>query len=84
MSFFRYILRSESSSRFHIGHAEDVEKRLLEHNSDRVVATRRKRPGRLIYSECFSTRSEAARREMQIKQMKNRIWIVRLVTEASR
>ena len=84
MSFFLYILRSECSSRFYIGHAEDVEKRLLEHNRDRVVATRRKGPGRLIFSESIATRSEAARREIQIKQMKSRTWIEGLVARASR
>ena len=84
MSFFVYILRSERSGRFYIGHTENIEKRLLEHNTGRVAATRSKGPWELVYSQSFATRSEAARRETQVKQMKSRIWIERLVARASR
>lgn len=66
-----YILRCADGT-FYTGIATDLERRLREHNShDRLGAryTRARRPVELIYSEPHETRSEAAKREAQIKRM---------------
>lgn len=55
------------------GYARDVQKRLLEHNGEAKVAgakyTRPRRPVVLVYSEEYSTRSQALQREYAIKSM---------------
>ncbi len=78
MPYFTYILRSESSGRYYVGHAEDTSIRLSEHNRGCVVSTRNRGPWVLFYREEFATRAEAARRERYIKAMKSRKWIEEL------
>ncbi|WP_424289560.1 GIY-YIG nuclease family protein [Daejeonella sp.] len=77
--FFTYILQSQKSKKFYTGHTECIEKRLLRHNGGKVTATRNKGPWVLVYWENFETRSEANRREFEIKSMKSRFYIEKLV-----
>ncbi|MCF6236566.1 MAG: GIY-YIG nuclease family protein [Gammaproteobacteria bacterium] len=61
-----------SDSSFYTGITKDVSRRIDEHNQDNLKAakyTRVRRPVRLIYEESVATRSEAAKRECEIKQM---------------
>ncbi len=69
--WFIYIVRCADSS-LYTGICKDVPRRVEEHNSSRLLAasyTRARRPVALVYSEAAQTRSEAARREYEIKQM---------------
>lgn len=79
MSFHVYILKSQVSGRYYIGHTEHLIQRVFEHNNDRTPSIKNRGPWDLIYSEEFAARSEAASRERQIKGMKSRQWIERLV-----
>ncbi len=52
------------------GIAKDLEKRIESHNAGNGAKyTRSRRPVRLVYLEEFFSRSEAAKREYQLKQM---------------
>lgn len=66
-----YILRC-SDGTLYTGIAKDIDKRLDEHNSSAYGAkyTSGRRPVELVYSEPAASRSEAARREYQIKKMR--------------
>jgi putative endonuclease len=67
-----YIVRCADDS-LYTGIAKDLERRVAEHNSDDTLGakyTRGRRPVELVYSEHFDSRSEAARRESEIKRMK--------------
>lgn len=69
-SWFVYVLRCRGGS-LYTGITTDLERRVIEHNEDdRLGAkyTRARRPVRLVYSESFTTRAEAARREWEIKR----------------
>ena len=66
--FYIYILESIATGRWYIGSTQDVDSRLQYHNSGRVRSSKPYRPYRLIYTESFLTRSEAVKREMQIKR----------------
>jgi putative endonuclease len=69
--WFVYILRCADKT-LYTGISKDVPRRVLEHNSnDRLAAryTRGRRPVVLVYSEKAKTRSAAAQREYEIKQM---------------
>lgn len=74
MSWFVYILRCADGT-LYTGIARDVERRLAEHNdNDRLAAsyTRARRPVELVYREAAPSRSQASRREAQIKRLSRR------------
>ncbi|MEZ0327230.1 MAG: GIY-YIG nuclease family protein [Fimbriimonas sp.] len=79
-AYHLYILESTKSGRFYIGHTASLDDRLFEHNAGRVVATRGKGPWIRVYHESFATRSEAARREREIKSWKSAVMIRNLLT----
>ena len=68
MTYTVYILQSEATFRYYVGHTDDVPKRLIQHNSGVNKSTRNGVPWKLIYTEVFNTRSEAMKRELQIKK----------------
>ncbi|MDH5547391.1 MAG: GIY-YIG nuclease family protein [Gammaproteobacteria bacterium] len=70
MSWFVYILRCADET-LYTGIATDVERRVEEHNSSPQAAkyTRARRPVTLVYSEEVHSRSAAAKREHEIKQL---------------
>jgi putative endonuclease len=52
------------------GYSNDVEKRVGNHNKGcGAKYTKTRLPVRLVYTECFDTKSEAMKREYQIKQL---------------
>ncbi len=63
--FWTYILENPDG-RFYIGHADNLERRLAEHNADEKVGrkyTHKNGPWPLVWSEPHLTRGEAVRRE---------------------
>jgi len=72
MAYFVYVLRSLKNGQFYTGSTEDLEKRLIRHNSGETGYTRTRRPFELVYSESFSTRGDAIRREKELKSGKGR------------
>ena len=67
MSYFVYVLKSESYQTRYVGCAEDVSRRIEEHNAGRCRYTKGRRPWRLIHQEEFRTHSEARKREYFLK-----------------
>ena len=63
----------------YIGQTNNLSCRLAEHNDTNCRLTlhtkRHTGPWRLIHSENYSTRSEAMRREKQLKSSRGRAWI---------
>jgi putative endonuclease len=70
MSYFVYILQSQKDQKYYIGSTSNVENRLAFHNSGRQRSTRTRVPFKLVYSESFTTKTEALRWERQIKAFK--------------
>jgi putative endonuclease len=60
-----------ADSTLYIGSTNDIEKRILSHNTSKVGAkyTRGRRPVVLKYSESFQTKSEALKREIELKNL---------------
>jgi len=77
-----YIIQSLVDHSYYIGHTHDLELRLTHHNDGWTQSTKSKRPWKLVYSEMFPSKSEAMRRERQIKSMKSRLYIQRLINHA--
>ncbi len=71
--FYVYILKNNTNirCRYYIGHTKDIEKRVKEHNSKRVRSTKAFVPWKLVYTEIYNTKSEAFKREQQIKSYKS-------------
>ncbi len=67
-SWFVYILKCSDQS-LYTGITTDIERRVNEHNNSSKGAkyTRGRRPVELVHSEGFKSRSEALKREYQIK-----------------
>ena len=61
--FYAYILKSEKDGKYYYGSCENIMTRLEKHNSGNVKATKYRIPFVMHYSEEFSTRSEAFKRE---------------------
>lgn len=64
-----YVLRCADGT-LYTGYTTDPERRCDEHNrGEGARYTAGRRPVELVYREAFSTRSEACRREHEIKQL---------------
>lgn len=69
MGYFIYILRT-SSNTLYIGQTSDLNKRLAEHAEKSRKSAKYLRPFKsfeLVYSEEYQTRSDALKREYQLK-----------------
>jgi putative endonuclease len=80
-----YIVRCSDGS-LYTGIAMDVARRVVEHNTNDVLAaryTRSRRPVMLAYQEQCNTRSAASKREYEIKQMDKKKKLMLIVPESS-
>jgi len=83
MSYFVYILHSEKLQRFYIGTTDDVEKRLIEHNSAKYPDSYSVKgiPWHLFLKIECETSQQAYNLEAFIKRMKSSQFIRRLKME---
>jgi len=79
MSFFTYIIYSDSKDKYYVGYTQDIETRLAKHNNGATRSTRPGRPWILVYSEKYTEKSAAIKLEIGIKKMKSRIYIEQLI-----
>ena len=68
--FYVYIVECADKT-LYCGYTNNLDYRIEEHNTGKNGAkyTKTRRPVRLVYSEKFETKSEAMKREYQIKQL---------------
>jgi len=74
-----YILQSQKNNKHYIGQTSDIDKRLEKHNNGQVRSTKNFRPWKLIYFEEFDNRSNACKREIEIKNYKGGILFKKLL-----
>jgi putative endonuclease len=77
--YYVYILQSLKDFSFYIGQCQDLDCRMSKHFDGMSKYTASKRPWRLVYFEVYQTRREALKREKDIKMMKSKIYIQRLI-----
>jgi putative endonuclease len=70
--YHSYILFSQKLDKYYIGSTGDLSGRLHRHNSAHKGFTGTGQPWKLVYSEPFSEKSLAFKREMELKSWKNR------------
>jgi len=84
MDWFLYILKSISRpEKVYIGSTNDIERRLEDHNRGNTRSTKYYVPWKIVYSEEYATKSEARKRERQLKNWKNRERIENLISKSS-
>lgn len=66
--FYVYALSSRKNNDLYIGYSQDLRKRVDEHNSGLVKATKGYRPWVLIYYEAYISKLDATKREVQLKK----------------
>lgn len=68
--WYVYILQSIKNNRFYIGYTSNIEYRLFRHNDGSNRSTKAGRPWCLIYQENYPSKSDAIKREKQVKSYK--------------
>jgi len=79
--FYIYILYSEHSDKYYVGHSDHPERRLMEHNaSQHLTYTSKHRPWKL---KCFfpvsENRGKAIQIEKYIKSQKSKAFIKKII-----
>ena len=77
-----YIIFSGRLNKFYIGACIDIARRLYEHNIGHSKFTSTGIPWKLMYTKEFISLPEAKKYEHQIKKMKSRKFIEKLISEA--
>jgi len=80
MTYFTYVIKSETTDKIYIGHTDNLDNRLKRHNNllphKRSSFTyKNKGPWILIYKEEFKSRQEAQKREKYLKTSRGREFI---------
>ena len=77
--FTVYVLYSKDYNKIYIGFTSDLEQRLLSHNElGKKGWTMKFRPWQLIYKEVYQMKSDAMKREKELKTAtgRNYIWSI--------
>jgi putative endonuclease len=77
--YYVYVLKSLKDNNLYIGQTSDLEKRIDEHNSGICKSTKARIPFKIVHSETYETRSEAMKREKELKSGKGRKYIRELL-----
>ena len=75
MPYYAYVIYSDRYNRIYKGHCEDLDQRLIEHNSGKTKSIKAFVPWRLVYYEEFQTREEAIAREHYFKTAAGRRYL---------
>lgn len=65
--YYTYVLYSKKLARLYIGHTNNLERRLKQHNDGKVLSTKPYKPYSLIYFEEYNSKKEAVVREKELK-----------------
>jgi putative endonuclease len=82
--FYVYILRSKTYNRYYTGFTSNCEKRLEEHNSGKVRATKHFIPWEIVHTEEYENKSDAVAREKQIKSYRSSEAFKKLINKPER
>jgi len=78
--FYVYLLESEIDKSWYIGYSSDLKTRFKSHNKGENLATKNKKPWKLIYYEAYTIRLDAKRREQFLKSGSGRKFLKRQLT----
>ncbi|WP_034964985.1 GIY-YIG nuclease family protein [Chryseobacterium sp. FH1] len=79
-----YILFSETLNKFYVGHtSEELDERLRKHLSSHSGFTAKAKDWKIVYSEKFTDKSSAYKRELKIKSWKSKVKIIELIKSSA-
>ncbi len=73
MSYYVYILYSKKFDKYYYGQTQDLETRIIKHNSGHEKSTSRFVPWEIHAFKEFNTRSDAMKIEKTLKNQKSRL-----------
>lgn len=74
--FYVYALKSEKNNKRYVGStSKSPQERTHDHNTGSNSFTRQNKPWKLIYTENFTTKNEALKREKFLKSGQGRKWL---------
>ncbi|MBL0234508.1 MAG: GIY-YIG nuclease family protein [Chitinophagaceae bacterium] len=77
-----YILFSPSKDKYYVGHTgDDISERLRKHNTNHSGFTGHSGDWTIVYTEIYTLKSEAYKREREIKSWKSRTRIISLINQ---
>jgi putative endonuclease len=80
--YFTYIIYSDRIDKYYTGYTHNLALRIERHNNGWGNFSSKGIPWKLVYSEKFSRKTDAIKRENQIKKMKSRKYIEDLIKNA--
>ena len=81
MNGYVYILKSLKNSRYYIGSTNDLNRRLIEHNTGKSTYTSFSKPFELVFSQEYDELTTARKTEYWLKRQKDKKIIERIITE---
>ncbi len=72
MKYYVYILKSKSSTKHYVGQTNNLERRLMEHNSGKSTYTKKYIPWEIVYYEEKDNQAEAIKTERYYKSAAGR------------
>jgi putative endonuclease len=75
MVYFTYILISKNSNKTYVGHTDNLNRRLIDHNHGKSKFSNMYKPWSIIYKEGFGTLGESIARERYLKSAAGRRWM---------
>ncbi len=82
MTYSVYIIYSAILDKYYVGYSEDILQRLEQHNSGISDFTAKANDWLLKYSVPFASRTDAMKREAEIKKKKSRKYIEWLISSS--
>jgi putative endonuclease len=78
MYYFTYMLKSitPGTKKTYVGYTDDIDKRLIKHNSNKGAKSTKGYKWLLIYTKKFMTKSEAMSYEYKLKKDRNKRKII--------
>ena len=73
--YYAYVLKSINHDYYYKGHCQDIQKRLMQHNSGMTISLRPYIPLEIVYSEVFDTEEKAIAREKYFKSAAGRKYL---------
>ncbi len=77
--YYFYLLYSKQLNRYYIGHTNNLEERVRKHNTKHKGYTGIVNDWQVVYSEIYYAKSDAYRREREVKARKSRSQIEKLI-----
>ena len=66
--YYVYVLKSQKWNKPYVGVTSDLRKRFKQHNNKETTSTRYGIPWKLVYYEAYFDKTDAIKRELQLKK----------------